>query len=237
MIQNLPSFISILFILTTLLTLVLFYRSIPSRKQANIILPCLVIWLSLQAIASLKGLYSANTNALPPRIMPFAILPPIITIILLFATSNGRKFIDSLSLANLTWLHIVRIPVEVVLWQLFLYKAVPQLMTFEGRNYDILSGITAPFIAYYGIRKARLGKPILLIWNLACLALLFNIVISALLSAPSPLQKLAFDQPNIAILYFPVSWLPAFIVPVVLFSHLTAIRKLLTRTTTHPSAN
>ncbi|HVF96549.1 MAG TPA: hypothetical protein VM871_04480, partial [Flavisolibacter sp.] len=37
----------------------------------------------------------------------------------------------------------------------------------------------------------------------------------------------AFDQPNIAVLYFPFIWLPSFIVPVVLLSHLVCIRQLL----------
>jgi hypothetical protein len=69
-----------------------------------------------------------------------------------------------------------------------------------------------------------------LVWNFICLGLLFNIVVHAVLSAPLPFQQLAFDQPNVAILYFPYVWLPAFIVPVVLLSHLVAIRKLIIKT-------
>jgi hypothetical protein len=45
----------------------------------------------------------------------------------------------------LTLLHIIRIPVELGLYWLFIYKAIPQLMTFEGRNFDILVGLTVPF--------------------------------------------------------------------------------------------
>jgi len=51
--------------------------------------------------------------------------------------------------------------------------------------------------------------------------------VNALFSAPSPIQKFAFDQPNIAILNFPFSWLPTFIVPIILFGHLTSIRQLI----------
>ncbi|MDB6080057.1 MAG: putative transrane protein of unknown function, partial [Akkermansiaceae bacterium] len=47
-----------------------------------------------------------------------------------------------------------------------------------------------------------------------------------LLSAPFPFQRLALDQPNVAILSFPFIWLPTFIVPVVLFTHLASIRQL-----------
>ncbi|HPI54806.1 MAG TPA: hypothetical protein PLU10_08945 [Chitinophagaceae bacterium] len=45
-------------------------------------------------------------------------------------------------------------------------------------------------------------------------------------SVPSPLQKLAFDQPNIALLYFPFSWLVSLIVALVLLGHLVSIRRL-----------
>jgi len=100
-------------------------------------------------------------------------------------------------------------------------------MTFEGRNFDIISGLTAPIIFYFGFIKKTLSNKILLIWNFICMGLLINIVTIAVLSAPFSFQKIAFDQPNIALLYFPFIWLPCCIVPVVLFSHLAAVRQLL----------
>jgi hypothetical protein len=82
------------------------------------------------------------------------VLPPLLGIAGLFMSPKGRKFIDGLDLKSLTILHTIRIPVELVLFFLFTYKAVPELMTFEGRNFDILSGITAPVIFYFAfIRK------------------------------------------------------------------------------------
>jgi len=100
-------------------------------------------------------------------------------------------------------------------------------MTFEGQNFDILSGLTAPIIFYVGFIKKRIGRKAMLVWNFLCLGLLINIVVIAVLSAPFPFQKLAFDQPNIAVLYFPFVWLPCCIVPLVLFSHVATIRQLL----------
>jgi hypothetical protein len=40
------------------------------------------------------------------------------------------------------------------------------------------------------------------------------------------LQKFAFDQPNIALGNFPFLLLPAFVVPIVMLSHIAAIRNL-----------
>jgi hypothetical protein len=187
----------------------------------------LILWLIIQAILTLNNVYNINTDTLPPKILLLGILPTLLTIVLLFATKKGRGIIDSLPLAKLTYLNLVRIPVEIVLYWLFLNQAIPELMTFEGRNFDIIAGITSPIIAYFGVIKKRISRSIILGWNFICLGLLINIVVSALLSAPSPLQKFAFDQPNIAILNFPFSWLPTFIVPIILFGHLVSIRQLL----------
>jgi hypothetical protein len=233
MLHDLPVFISVIFILTTIATLLFFYWTLKNsradtvRKRANIILVVLIIWLIIQAVLANNNVYNSDTTSVPPKLMLLGVAPMILTIIFLFLTKKGRLFIDSLPLKNITWLNIIRIPVELVLLELAIHKAVPQLMTFEGRNFDILSGITAPFVAYFGFTKNVLSRKVILTWNFICLALLANIVVNAILAAPFFFQKFAFDQPNIAILYFPFIWLPAFIVPVVLFGHLVSIRQLI----------
>lgn len=237
MIDHLPTYISLTFGLTTIATLLLFIWTVRNsdceltRKKELPIFIGLTIWLTIQSVLTLKNSYNSDTNTFPPKIILTGILPPIFTIVLLFASSRGRQFIDSLPVKNLTYLNIVRIPVEIILFWLFLNSAIPELMTFEGRNFDIIAGISAPFIAYFGLTKTKLNRQTILIWNFISLGLLANIVVNALFSAPSPIQKFAFDQPNIAILNFPFSWLPTFIVPIVLFGHLTSIRQLLKRKT------
>lgn len=221
MIENLPASISLIFILTTLVSVWLFFRAAQGSIKAVI---AIIAWLIIQALIALSGFY-LETNSFPPRFV-LVIGPPFLLILFLFVTSKGRKLIDKLDPAKLTYLHVVRIPVEITLLYLFLYKQVPQLMTFEGRNFDILSGLSAPVVAYFGYKKMKLSKTILLIWNFICLGLLINIVINAVLSVPFPFQKFAFDQPNTAVLYFPFVWLPACIVPLVLFAHLSCIRRL-----------
>lgn len=233
MLEDLPLYISIIFGLTTVVMLLLFFWTIkksnsqPVRQNSIKILIGLILWLIIQAVLTLQNVYSAHIDFFPPTILLLGILPALFTIAGLFSTKKGRQFIDSLSLINLTYLNIVRVPVELVLFRLFLNKAIPELMTFEGRNFDILAGISAPIIAYFGLTKGKISRKVILLWNFICLVLLVNIVINAFLSAPSPVQKFAFDQPNIAILHFPFSLLPTFIVPVILLGHLTSIRRLL----------
>ncbi len=233
MLPTIPIFVSFVFGLTTLATLVVFYgavknaKTMATRHKSDAVLMGLSLWLFLQAALTLNNVYSTNTDAVPPKILLFGVLPTALIIVFLFATHKGRTFIDSLPLIHLTYLNTVRIPVELALFWLFVNKAIPQIMTFEGSNFDILAGISAPFIAYFGLTKGILSKKIVLVWHFIALGLLLNIVIIALLSAPGPLQKLAFDQPNVAILNFPFSWLPTFIVPIVLFGHLVSIKQLL----------
>lgn len=220
--NNLPLYVYIVFGLTILLALVLFYKATNHSKS---FLTLFFAWILFQSVISLSGFYKI-VNTIPPR-FGLLIIPPLILTIIRFNTKKGKQYIDNLNIKTLTLFHVIRIPVEVVLYWLFIHKSVPELMTFEGRNFDILSGISALFIYYFGFVKNKLSRNILLIWNFLGLALLFNIVFNALLSLPSAFQQFAFDQPNIAILQFPFVLLPSVLVPLVLFSHLASIRQLL----------
>jgi hypothetical protein len=101
------------------------------------------------------------------------------------------------------------------------------VMTFDGRNFDIISGILAPVVYFVAFRGTEPKKWLLIAYNVLGLALLANIVSIAVLALPSPMQQIAFDQPNRAVLYFPFIWLPSIVVPIVLFSHLAALWKLI----------
>jgi hypothetical protein len=220
--EHLPLYISAVFTFATVLSVFLFYKA---SGYLKIVLTALCLWLLLQGGITLSGFY-LKTQILPPR-FPLLVLPPLLAIIMLFSSPRGKKFTSGLDDSILTLLHTVRIPVEFVLLWLADQKVVPYLMTFEGRNFDIVAGLTSPVIYYYGYIKQRLGRGVILTWNILCLLLLFNIVINAILSLPTPFQQFAFDQPNVAVLYFPYSWLPCLIVPLVLYAHLVCIQRLI----------
>ena len=233
---NMPSdlapYIGITFIITTLLTLLFFYLAMRMstdnwiRQRANFILVALILWLGIHALISKSGYYAENLDVLPPRLVLLGIIPNFLAMGILFFTTTGQRFIDGLSLSHITYLNVVRIPVELVLLWLSLALVIPTIMTFEGWNFDILAGITAPVVAFLYFTRKVINKKVLLIWNIICLALLLTILTIGFLSAPFPMQQLSFEQPNIALLYFPYVWLPVFIVPVVIFGHLISIRRL-----------
>ena len=222
MIKELPIFISILFGLTVLGTIAWFYLA--SKSKTFLIIA--IGWTILQTILGLTGIYQ-DTEAMPPRIMLFGFLPTLILIITTFLISRGKTFIDRIDLKTLTYFHTIRIPVEIVLALLYYQGLMSVLITIEGTNFDLFSGMTAPIIAYLAFRTNKENKKLLLGWNILCLLLLLNVVITAIFAAPFPSQKLSLDQPNIAVLYFPFHLLPTVIVPIVLFGHLVAIRQLI----------
>ena len=193
-------------------------------KNWRLILVMLIISL-VEALLSFQGFF-LNDSAFPPRIV-FVILPMLMFILWFFFTKNGRDLIQQFDLKLLMLLSSVRIPVEFGLAALANEGLVPESMSYHGRNYDILSGISAPIIAYVCLNNGIKRKALLLVWNTIALLLLLQVVITGIFSAPSPFQQLSFDQPNIAVLYFPFIWLPSIVVPIVLFSHLVVFARVL----------
>ena len=219
---DVPFYLNILFVLTTLATVGIFFLASQKNKVAFGIVLLIMIF---QAFLGLQRFYH-DSDAMPPRLM-LMLLPSAVPILFAFFTRTGKKFINALDLKTYTYLHTVRLPVEVVIFGLFMHQLMPQSMSFEGRNFDVISGLTAPIIAYLGFRQGVVNKPLLLIWNIVCLGLVLQVVGTGILSAPSPFQQLSFEQPNVAVLYFPFIWLPTIVVPIVIFGHLVAVRRLL----------
>ena len=228
MIDSLPFYVTVVFVLTTLLTIGLLFRSFrnvrPAGFASGLLTFVIPFWLIMSGLLATSGFYQEFQH-FPPRVITFAVLPAYLLILIYFIFFRA-SFIEKLSLRTLTVLHVIRLPVELTLLWLFQFGWVPQIMTFEGRNFDVFSGLTAPIIVWFAFRRGRVNRPLLIGWNIAAIGLLANIVIIAVLSFPSPAQQFGSEQPNVGLTYFPFIWLPAIIVPTVLFAHLASLWKL-----------
>ena len=213
--------LNIVFLITTLLFLLFFYLGTGRNKR---VLFVSIFWLILMSTISLTGFFQ-NTNTIPPR---FLIV--LIGNIAFIAFPYASLKTVALDYRYAMLVHALRIPVEITLYFLFLRKQVPEIMTFNGLNFDIIIGISAILIFFLSQSfKVNLGKKTLLIWNIIGLLFLMNIVVIAILSAPLPFQQLSFEQPNIALLSFPYILLPSFIVPFVILTHIIFIKQLTKR--------
>ena len=202
------------FVLITIITLLIFYFGIGKNKK---ILFSFLVWQLIIEILNYYDIFKSN-----PKIFPFFI---IVTIVIIYKLTSKIKA-SEIDLKILTIIHFVRVPVEFVLYGLFLEKRIPVLMTFKGWNFDIIMGLSSVFVWLYLIRnQGHFNVIFLKFWNYTGIAFLLFIVGIGILSSPLPIQQLAFDQPNVAILEFPFTYLATCVVPLVVFSHILVLKK------------
>lgn len=220
--ENLPIYIHITFIVITLSTfgIIFYFFRIKQGKFNFKIATIVTIWLCLQTVLSLSGFY-LTFDLIPPRFL-FVIMPALVFVLLRIIKGKNLPAPELIG-----YIHVVRIPVEIVLYWLAQEEVIPEIMTFRGRNFDIFAGIILPAATYLHYEKGMITKNALLIFNLYGLSSLVNIVGHGILSAPTPFQQFGFDHPNIAIFHFPFIWLPAFVVPSILFAHLISIKSII----------
>lgn len=224
MISKIPTIISVLFLSIVVVTTFLFYKTNNSNKKALVFI---ILWAILHSILALNNFYLINETA---TFNPFVfILIPSFSIILYTAFSKkGKQLYQKRNVLISPVIHVIRILVELFLHYLFLKELIPKEMTFEGRNFDIVIGISAIIIIIM-CRFLQLPKQLLLLWNYTGLAFVLFILVNGILASPITYKMFHFSQPNVAILYFPFILLPAIIVPIVIYTHLTDII-LLTKT-------
>jgi hypothetical protein len=163
-------------------------------------------------------------DAVPPP--AFRVMAPGILLTALLAFSPaGRALARGHGWGLLIGYQAFRIPVEIMLAALFAEGLLPEQMTWHGRNWDVLSGITALGVAWLAA-TGRIGPWGILAWNLVGLGLLVNIVTVAVLSMPGPLQVFTRPPANTIVLHFPFIWLPTVLVLGALLGHLLVFRKL-----------
>jgi hypothetical protein len=162
--------------------------------------------------------------SLPPRMLGVLAVTLIGTFALAFSPL-GKRMATVPAVAWLVGFQAFRIPVEIVLFRLHQEGIVPVQMTFEGLNFDILSGLTALPVAYLAARD-RLPNWALAAWNVFGLALLLNILTIAVLSLPLPIRAFHNEPANTFVTTVPYIWLATVLVPAALAGHLLVFRRL-----------
>ena len=147
-------FISLVFTIAFLILIAVHISSdranLPAEERRNnfvVSIVFILVWLLFTLLISSSG-FLYEYNLMPPHLL-LVVLPPLIFILLL---TNAKQFIELTEQFNvffLVYAQSFRILMEIILWQLYRYQVIPVQMTFEGLNFDILIGISAPFVAYY----------------------------------------------------------------------------------------
>lgn len=181
-------------------------------------------WVALLGGLSVEGFF-ADFRSLPPRILP-ALLLPLILGLLWLRSDRMREHLARTPFQWPIYLQSFRIVMELILWALYLQHRVPAIMTFEGRNADILVGLTAIPVGYLCFVKHAWSPRVAVWWNVGGILVLLNVVVHAQLSTPSPLRVFVTDPPVTFIAYWPYILLPGFLVPLAWLGHAISLIQL-----------
>ena len=194
-----------------------------SRSGFRLVVAGVILWVILLGILSNRGFFS-NFTALPPR-LSLALLTPLPVVLIFVRSRAGAAVLRRIEPQWLFYLQAFRILVEAGLWLSVRNGLLPVQLSFEGRNFDMLTGLMAIPVGYYCFVKRSWPPVIALLFNIGGLLMLVNAVVLATLSMPTPLQ--AFDsQPDASLLTrFPGIFLPGLLVPLAYTLHIFSLRQ------------
>lgn len=200
-------------------------KEVPDILRAKVLVfrMSLGAWIVLVSFLAVQGFFM-DFLSLPPKIM-FAIVPALGLTLYLGFSKRVDPVLKIVPAAWIIGLQSFRILVEIVLWQLALRGLLPPEMSFEGRNFDILVGLTTPIVAFF-VYTGKVGPKFIKVWNILGILILTNIVLHGLLAAPTQFQVFKFSPSNSIIGTFPYILLPVFVVPVAYFLHILSLRQL-----------
>jgi hypothetical protein len=170
------------------------------------------------------GLFNVFEDFSPPPKILLAIIPPFAGVIWLARSKFLPSIFASMSILTVYFLQFFRVIVELCLHELWKAQVLPRSMTFEGRNFDIVIGLTGPIVGWLVYKSKTLPEKAALAWNILGLLVVSNVVITGILSTPTPFRVFFEDYPNTAIGFFPFTWLPTVLVPIAYALHVIAIR-------------
>lgn len=212
---------------TVLLSIVFLLPAYQRSTNKGKALPLLLLTLLIivQSVLAAKGFFAETIQNIPP---PAGLALLIIIAMTLYLALRYQPFktLTSTDTIKLAYLQTFRFPLEMIFVWLLSYQAIPLEMTFEGRNPDILIGLTAPLIAF-AVERKWLPVRALVVWNFIGLGFLLNIMTVAILCLPTTFRVFYESVPNELVLYFPYNLIPVVLVIMALFLHVLSLKTLL----------
>jgi hypothetical protein len=182
----------------------------------------IALWLAAMAAAALSGVLGRFDVRPPPMVIWFASM--VVMTLALAWSPFGRGFADKLPFVALIGFQAFRLPLELIMHRAVVADIMPNVMSYTGYNFDIVTGATALPLALYAWRRP-VPRWLIALWNATGQILL--LVIAGVALAASPIFR-AFgdDQLNVWVTEFPYVWI-AVMVAAALFGHVVTMRKLM----------
>lgn len=223
------------FVLSAFITLIVIlgYRSVlrttalaEQDRSRKFLIAVLVIflWLAYLTILSVTGILR-DLN-MPPKFLLLIFLPLIVGTIFFWRHAKNSAVLHAIPRTWLIYFQSFRIVVELLLLFTFFEGIVPQSATFEGLNFDVIMGLSAPFFGMY-VAKNPNRKTIQLVWN--CLGIgmvLFvafiiasSIYFPSIWNSSTPLVSMRFVE-------MPYLLLAGYLAPMAIFVHVVSLIQL-----------
>jgi hypothetical protein len=180
------------------------------------------VWMALTGAAAASGVL-AEWERTPPPFMLLLVAILMVAGALAFGPV-GRRFSVGLSLSALVAVQAFRFPLELAMHRMYERGIMPVQMSYSGRNFDVITGLTAIIVAWL-VATGRAGRGLVAGWNVLGLTLLTNVVVVAVVSTPR-FRLFGDQQLNVWVTYPPFVWLPAVMVLAALAGHLLIFRAL-----------
>ena len=181
-----------------------------------------IAWLAGTALVAASGALRWF-DATPPPFAAFALVVLVVGIAVP-CSRVGTLLVRALPLWALVGFQVFRVPLELVMHRAYVEGVMPVQMSYSGRNYDIVTGITAGMLGLWLARR-RLPRWVVAVWNVLGFALLVNIVTIAVVSTPL-FRWFGEERLNVFVTYPPFVWLPAVLVAAALMGHILVWRRL-----------
>ena len=183
----------------------------------------LIVFVSTLLVLSQQS-WIHTFDTFPPPVLQIFIVLLILTFALAYSPV-GKRLADNTPILLLVGFQVFRIPVELLIHSAATQALAPMEMSFAGRNLDIVSGIAALILAVF-LFRGHVASKWILAWNLLSLGLLVNVLATAILTMPHPLQMIETETPNIWVTFSPFILLPGVLVCSALLGHLLVFRYL-----------
>jgi hypothetical protein len=216
--------------LTVLMLLGLGYVARVERRPSILLIGGAVVvgWLALAILLARQGFWETHADdplTSPPRIA-FGIAVPTILGSLLVRSTTVRGWIGRIPLHVLVGVQFYRV-VGVLFLIAYAQEDMPAEFALPAGIGDILVGLTAVIASVLLLKRGQQrARVTVLAWCAFGILDLVVAVAAGFLSAPSPIQQLALDDPNAAIVSYPFVLIPTFAVPLSLILHVYVIARL-----------
>lgn len=195
-----------------------------TKKILSAFIPFLLWLVYIKLISGSALLLNLD---LPPKFLLLILLPLIVLFIGFYITQRNNKIIAAIPSPIAIALQSFRIVVEYILLYTYFKKIIPITATFEGLNFDIIMGFSAPFIAFLVYKNLAKYRDIAVYWNYFGIFLILFVasVIGTSIYAPFiwGSEEILVDM---AFLDFPYFLIPGFLAPLGIFLHVVSLIQL-----------